>query len=243
VIEAAINGSRTRTEHPGIPVTPEEQARAARDSLRAGADAIHVHVRGADGRESLAGDDAARSLRAIRDLAPGTPIGVSTGAWIIPDPDARLSAVSAWGVLPDFASVNFSEEGAERLAELLLSRGVAVEAGVSTRAAAEIYAESRVAPSCLRILIEPREQEVNAALATVSGIQSVLDRARASPPRLLHGTEGTVWPLVDAAAACGYDTRVGFEDTLVLPDGRTARSNATLVAEARRRIESAVRRE
>jgi uncharacterized protein (DUF849 family) len=55
------------------------------------------------------------------------------------------------------------------------------------------------------------------------------------PPVLLHGTEATVWPMMDEAISRGYDVRVGLEDTLVLPDGRIANDNAELVAEAVRR--------
>jgi len=36
----------------------------------------------------------------------------------------------------------------------------------------------------------------------------------------------------------GYDTRVGFEDILTLPDGKPASSNGELVAEASRRMNS-----
>jgi uncharacterized protein (DUF849 family) len=38
--------------------------------------------------------------------------------------------------------------------------------------------------------------------------------------------------LLEAALGRGYDTRIGFEDTLVLPDGRVARDSAQLVAAA-----------
>jgi len=34
----------------------------------------------------------------------------------------------------------------------------------------------------------------------------------------------------------GYDIRVGFEDTLLFPDGAQARTNAELVLEARSRL-------
>lgn len=236
MIQAAINGTRTRAEHPGVPITPEEIARAARDSARAGAASIHLHVRDKDGRESLADGDVARAVRAIRFAVPGTPAGVSTGAWIVPDPEARARAVSGWTMTPDFASVNFNEEKAVALAALLLARGIAVEAGVSSVGAAEVYTRSDLAPSCLRILLEPQEQEVNAALATVAGIETVLDRARLTLPRLLHGTERTAWPLLDAALAGGHPTRMGLEDTLLLPDGRKARNNAALLAEASKRL-------
>ena len=70
----------------------------------------------------------------------------------------------------------------------------------------------------------------------MGAVEKVLNGTRVKLRRLLHGTDGTAWPLIDAAAARGYDTRVGFEDTLALPDGARAPSNAALVAEACRRV-------
>jgi len=50
------------------------------------------------------------------------------------------------------------------------------------------------------------------------------------PPRLLHGSDATTWAVLDAALSYGYDTRVGLEDTLTLPDGSQTQGNAQLVA-------------
>jgi uncharacterized protein (DUF849 family) len=41
---------------------------------------------------------------------------------------------------------------------------------------------------------------------------------------------------VDAARARGYATRIGFEDTLTLPDGGVARGNGELVRAALARL-------
>jgi uncharacterized protein (DUF849 family) len=56
------------------------------------------------------------------------------------------------------------------------------------------------------------------------------------PPRLLHGLGHCAWHLIDLAARRRYDTRMGFEDTLRLPDGSLARSNAELIHAARQII-------
>ena len=124
LIQAALNGGRTRTEHPAIPITPTELAASAKESAAAGAEAIHFHVRAPDGRESLDSEDVARALNAVRAAVPGAPVGISTGAWILRDAQLRHETVSRWKILPDFASVNFKEEGALPLAELLLCRGI-----------------------------------------------------------------------------------------------------------------------
>jgi uncharacterized protein (DUF849 family) len=57
------------------------------------------------------------------------------------------------------------------------------------------------------------------------------------PPILLHGVDATAWSLLEDAASLGCDVRIGLEDTLWLPDGEIARSNADLILEARRRLE------
>ena len=64
----------------------------------------------------------------------------------------------------------------------------------------------------------------------------MLDRAGVEKiPRLLHGLNRTAWDLIDAAVKRGYDTRIGFEDTLMLPNGAQAASNAALATEAVKR--------
>jgi uncharacterized protein (DUF849 family) len=236
VIKAALNGGRTRAEHPAIPITPEELAISARESVAAGAQAIHFHVRGPDGRESLDADDVARALGAVRTAIPGTPVGVSTGAWILKNATLRHATISQWKVLPDFASVNFKEDGAVPLAELLLSRGIGVEAGLSDTVGTEIFLKSGLAPRCLRLLIEPFERSTVQALKTLAAIASLLDKLRVKPPCLFHGLNETAWALIDEAAARSYDTRVGFEDILTLPNGARAPGNGALISEAARRM-------
>ncbi len=236
ILVAALNGGRPPSALGKVPVLPAELADAAREAAAAGADAVHFHVRGSDGRESLAAADVDSAVKAVRPI--GVPFGVSTGAWIIADPEERLDAVGRWTVLPDFASVNFHEDGAAALAAALLRRGVDIEAGVADRFAAEQLVRSGLAERCLRIMFEPREQVPAAALAVVADAEVVLDAAFVRSPRLLHGVDATAWTLLDEAAARRYDGRIGLEDTLTLPDGRPADGNGELVRTARQRVSS-----
>jgi uncharacterized protein (DUF849 family) len=231
LIKAAINGPRTRREHPAIPITPAQQASEAAAAVAAGAGAVHVHVRGLDGQESLAPEDVASALEAIHAACPGTPVGVSTGAWIVPNLNDRLSLIRAWDVLPSFASVNVHEQGALEVIRLLLNRGVEVEAGIWHFEAASTLLDSGLADECLRMLLEPAEEPGDPGM-NLARIEAALDRV--SCPRLLHGLGASAWEFVKLAAERSYDTRTGFEDTLTLPDGSPAESNAALVAAARR---------
>src|SRR6266850_5149301 len=236
LIKAAINGGRTKAEHSSVPVYPDELASVVVECLEVGADAIHLHVRSSSGDESLYAEDLARTLVAVRSASPDALIGVSTGAWILPDRIERFQAVAAWEVLPDFASVNFSEEGAAELSRLLLFRGINVEAGLSDSDDADVLIKSGLAARCIRVLLEPQEQEMAKAVGTVSRIEKVLETGKVEVPRLLHGTEATSWPMMEEAIIRGYGVRTGLEDTLALPDGSLARDNFELVAMAVRKV-------
>ena len=238
LLKAAINGGRKRQEHPAVPVSPAELAADVVECLKAGAGSIHLHVRSTSDsseKESLAKEDVEPTLRAVLNVAPVERIGVSTGAWILPHP-ARLEAAKSWAVLPGFASVNFSEEGATELAKVLLSRGVAVEAGLCDADNAQVFLQSGLATRCIRVLLEPQEQELKSALETVNAMEKVLKSGAADLSFLLHGTQATAWPMLDEAIARGYDVRIGLEDTLDMPDGRIAKDNVELVTEAVRRV-------
>ncbi|MGH9882260.1 MAG: 3-keto-5-aminohexanoate cleavage protein [Pyrinomonadaceae bacterium] len=237
LIKVAINGSRTLEENPSVPVTPQQQAVESAAAVAAGAGAIHLHVRGADGTESLSPDSVARALEAIRAACPGVPVGVSTGSWIAPNAQERLGLIQAWEVLPDFASVNVHEEGALRVINLLIGKGVGVEAGVWNARAAKSLVSSGLVGECLRILIEPGEEPGDAGV-NLAEIETALGST--SLPRLLHGLDGSAWQMIGLAAQRGYDTRIGFEDTLTLPDGTYAESNAVLVHAAFSILERAV---
>jgi uncharacterized protein (DUF849 family) len=236
LVQACLNGGHRPDAHPALPTTPITLARAAAAAVRAGAGAIHLHVRGPDREESLQADDVARCLSAVRAAVPAVPVGISTLLRIVGDPDKRLDLVSKWSVLPDFASVNFSEAGSPALARLFLEKGVGIEAGLFDAAAAEECVRSGLAPRCLRILLEPQGVDVPAALVSADAMAAVLDRRRISTPRLLHGSDTAVWGVIDEAARRGCDTRAGLEDTLMMPDGSVAPDNAAIVAEARRRV-------
>jgi uncharacterized protein (DUF849 family) len=147
----------------------------------------------------------------------------------LPDADARLRAVDDWTVLPDFASVNWHESGSEDLARLLLGKGIGVEAGIFHAEAAESWAASEVAAHCMRVMIELGP---DGDIATADDLLSRVVAGAPRVPALLHGLNESCWPLLEHAGACGVQTRIGLEDTLLLPDGSTADDNIALVAAA-----------
>jgi uncharacterized protein (DUF849 family) len=232
VIQVALNGARARSENPAIPFTVEEMADSARAAVAAGAGSVHFHVRAADGNESIDAADVAAALEAMSSAIPGIPVGVSTAEWIEADSIKRQRLVSEWTVLPDFVSINFNEIGAVALAEWMLAHGVGIEAGLGSVLAVENFVGSGLGNQCLRVLLEPEQQEMREAVVVVGLIEAFLNRGQVHIPRLLHGYNATAWDFVGLAAARGYDTRIGFEDTVVMPDGKLAPGNGEIIAEA-----------
>ena len=238
-LKVCLNGGRNREDHPAVPLTPAELAASAAEAVAAGAEAVHLHPRGADGGESLQAADVAAAVAAVRRACPATPVGVSTGLWIAGgDPVARRSAVAAWAGLPaatrpDFASVNLSESGWAELCGVLASAGVAAEAGVWSVADAGQLAAAGAAVNWLRVLVEIVGIPAGRAATIADGVLHRLDELGVTAPRLLHGEGATCWPLVAQAGALGLPTRIGLEDVTVGPSGAAVSGNAELTRLAR----------
>ncbi|HEV2357678.1 MAG TPA: 3-keto-5-aminohexanoate cleavage protein [bacterium] len=236
LVKACLNGGRRRADHAATPVTPRELAADARAAIAAGAAALHVHPRAGDERETLDPAACAAAVAAIRGDCPGIPVGLSTAAWIASGPRARLAHIEAWTVLPEFASVNFSEPGTADVCAVLLRRGVGIEAGLWSMEDARAFIASGLAGRCLRVLVETQPADPEEAVAAAAAIDAALDAAGIGLPRVHHGEGPATWAVLAAALDRGRDIRVGLEDTVTLPDGRRAPDNAALVAEAVRMV-------
>ncbi len=224
MVQCCLNGSRTV----GVPLTATSLAESAAGAVAAGATDFHLHPKGPDGHDSLDPGVVGTTLTAMR-TAVDVPVGITTGAWTEPDPAVRRALVSAWEVLPDHASVNWHERGAEELASTLIAHGIGVEAGLWTLEAARAFlaadAATGIGSKVLRVLIEVTDEE------SAHPVLDELDDWQGAPI-LLHGEEHNTWPVLRLAVRLGLATRIGLEDTLLLPDGTPATSNAELVAAA-----------
>ncbi|MDF2509942.1 MAG: hypothetical protein K0Q52_3801 [Microbacterium sp.] len=239
LLQACINGARDPAEHPWLSVDAAVVADDAARAVAAGAREVHVHPKDAAGRDSLAADDVARWVWAVRQAAPGVPVGVTTGEWAEPDVERRLAAIESWTELPDHASVNWHESGADEVAALLLRRGVAVEAGLWDAAGFEVWKRSPVRGRCLRVLIELPDEPTETVREHAEAMIAHVSLEEPELPILLHGEEGSTWPVFDFAVELGLDVRIGLEDTLLLPDGSSAPGNAALVRAAVERMRGA----
>lgn len=237
-LQVALNGDRT---HPAAPRTPIAIAQAASDAVSAGADSIHVHAFDTDGNETLQGDFCAAVLKSIRSQCPAIPISLTTSATIASDPLKRLDLVEHWQELPDLVTANQGEPGIVELCDLLLSRGVEIEAGLLSIEDARAFVASGLASRCRRVLIEPLDLIPEIAVGHAAAMEELITSAGISLEQVHHGYGMACWAVNRRALKRGHGIRTGFEDITLLPDGSPARDNADLVAAAMEMVQSSRR--
>lgn len=234
-LQVALNGDRI---HAAVPRTPTGIADAASAVVAAGAHSVHVHAFDRNGRETLDGAACADVLRQIRRRCPETPVSLTTSAAIVANPTERLRIVDAWTDLPDLVTVNQGEPGIIELCELLLSRGVALEAGLLTSDDARGFVASGLAERCRRVLIEPLDLDPDAAVQHAATMEEIVVSAGISTAQVHHGYGVACWAVNRRALDRGHGIRTGLEDVTVLPDGSPARDNTDLVVAARALVQA-----
>ncbi|PSL58318.1 uncharacterized protein (DUF849 family) [Saccharothrix carnea] len=232
MLQACLNGAREPGSHPSLPITPQQLAADAAGCAELGVTSFHLHPRDVVGLEVLAGPEVATAVSVVRAAVAHAEIGVTTGAWIVPDPVRRAELVLGWAGLaagrPDFASVNVHEDGWLGVAAALRDAGIGIELGVFDVGAARTLLDVGVPAGTVRVLAEVQPGE------TVDDAVRLVDLlVPLGVPILLHGEDDSAWPVLDLAVARGLDTRIGLEDTLTARDGTAAVDNAQLVELAR----------
>lgn len=230
-IQVSLNGALLAEAHPDLDLSRDALVEDAVACARHGVRDFHVHPRAEDGQETLTADVVAHWMHNFRLRLPDGTLSVSTGAWI-GSLEERLHAIDRWTEKPDFASVNFHEEGAESIADALITSGVGVEAGVWHLPGAERFLQYGKRAQCRRLLIEMPNAQMPEVMATLTDVLNLLCDIMPGHNVILHGEGHSAWPMLMFARANGMATRIGLEDTLRLPDGRFATSNADLLSSA-----------
>lgn len=94
---------------------------------------------------------------------------------------------------------------------------------------AEAFVHSGLSDRCVRVLVEPLDTDPQEAVAHAAAIEEVLQRAGISLEQVHHGDDLASWTVNERALRRGHGIRTGPEETTVLPHGRLAPDNATLV--------------
>lgn len=244
IITCAITGAEvTKTQQPNLPVMPREQAKAAREAVRAGASVIHLHVREDDGSPSQRVERFEESIHEIRVAVPEAIIQISTGGAVGESIANRKRPLE---LKPEMASLNMGTmnfgddvfmnhpKDIVSLAEEMDRLGIAPEL--------EIYEAGHLEASFRLIqkgILKPpfHYQFVLGVPGGMSGdvrnlthLKSLLDAELGDKAHwAVAGVGRFQLPVAAHAILMGGHVRVGFEDNVFYRKGELAKSNAQLV--------------
>jgi uncharacterized protein (DUF849 family) len=204
LLQAALNGDR---DHPALPRTPAELAAEGRAAVSAGARVLHLHPYDDRRRQTFESAACSAALRAVRAVCPGIPISLSTSAAIERDMQRRYTQIAGWTDLPELVTANQGEPGIVELCDLLIGRGVGIEAGLLSPADAEKFVASGIAPRCVRALIEPLDAEPDAAVAHAEAMERTLTDAGITLEQVHHGDGIASWAVNRRAVERGHGIR------------------------------------
>jgi len=245
-IMVAPNGARRGTaDHPALPITVRDITRTAVACHNAGADGLHLHIRDAEGAHSLDPAHYREAIDALTEAVPLMAIQVTTEAAGRFDVAAQLHCIET--LRPAWASVSIREMARDQ------------------RRAARLYAVASEAQIRLQHILYDTQDAAQLARWQQAGVirpgqnEAIIvlgryDDGPASGPELIApfvaGLQpGARWMIcafgraehdcLRHAAALGGDLRVGFENSLIAPDGRPWPDNAASVAALVRSLNAA----
>ncbi len=248
-IAVAPNGGRkTKADHPELPITAEDLARAAAECLEAGAAMIHVHVRGPDGAHLLDAD-AYRAATAAICAAIGDRLMVqvtseSMGRY---GPAAQMAVVVETN--PEAVSLALRELAPEAADERPFAHFLAELKRKRVWPQFILYAPeeaARLMAMHKRGLIPFDAIAVlyvlgRFALLRTAAPSDLLPFLTPDAPRFAHWSVCAFGrreaACVTAGALLGGHVRVGFENNVALPGGERGANNAELVAVVARALD------
>ncbi|KAA0998508.1 3-keto-5-aminohexanoate cleavage protein [Paraburkholderia panacisoli] len=262
IITCAVTGNLTKPEqHPGLPVTPEQIANASLDAARAGAAAVHIHVRDPEtGHPSMDIELYREVIRRIRAEDADVIINLTTGPggrFIPSDDDPKVAApgttlmrpedrVEHILVLrPDICSLdlNTMNSGAD----------VVINTPKNVTRMAAVIREAGVKPELeifdsgdMHLALDLIKSGVLDGPGLWTFVMGVKYGFSASPESVMYARSllptGAQWaafgvgrfefPMVAQAWLAGGHVRVGLEDNIYISHRVLAESNAALVKRA-----------
>ncbi len=246
---APNGGRKTKADHPALPLTAGELARAAAECLDQGASMIHLHVRDRDGKHILDAEAyraaTARIYDAIGDRLVVQITSEAVGAYSPAEQMAVVLETNPEAVslaLREFAPDKAGEKDfAEFLGRLKIMRIWPQIILYSPEEGSRLGAMRRQGlipfESVAVLYVLGRF-----ALGKTSAPTDILPFIGPEMPRFeswsvcAFGRQEVA--CVSAAALLGGHARVGFENNLFLPDGALASSNAEAVGAVARALDA-----
>jgi len=240
IITAAMIGAEvTSQDHPGIPITPQEIAKAGYECYKAGASIIHLHVRNLDGGPTQDVDIFKKTMELIKEKCD-VIIQVSTGGAVGMSPEERIAPVM---LHPEMAtlttgSVNFGEDvflNSPRDIELfaLKMKEYGVKPEIEVFDTGMINTAIRLVKKGL--LVSPLHFDMvmgvpGGIAGTPQNLLNLVELLPVDSTWTVAGIGRAELPLGIMAIILGGHVRVGFEDNIYYSRGILAESNAQLVA-------------
>ena len=261
MLTCAVTGAGSTTKkHPGVPVTPPQIAAACIEAARAGATAVHIHVR--DPATGEGGRDPAHFrevVARIRESAVDVVLNLTCGMGgrlVLDDEDPSVMAAGTDMARPlermqhvkellpeictiDCGSMNFGREVAvNRVGDLERMARFAQKLGVKPELEVFDFGQIGIARHLIDSGLVDGTPLFQLCLGIAGGTpattEAMLALRGALPPGAHWGAFGisrSEFPMVAQAAILGGNVRVGLEDNLYLQAGRLA-TNAELVDKA-----------
>lgn len=259
ILTCAVTGNlTTREQHPGLPITPAEIARAAIDAGKAGAAVAHIHARDVKtGKGSMDLEAFREIVSRIRDSGSDIVINLSTGEGgrFVPSddepslaapgttltrPERRVAHVEA--LRPEICTLDFNTMFSGSAVVINTPRNLEIMAN-------RIYAAG-VLPEIelfdggdLQMCKSFIERGLIRTPTLFQIVLGVRYSAVANPETLFYFRsqlpEDAIWaafgigrhefPMLAQAWLLGGHVRVGLEDNVYISKGKLARDNAELV--------------
>lgn len=244
LIMVAPNGARrTKADHPKLPMTIAETAREAAHCREAGADAIHAHLRDADGGHVLDADGYRELTTAIRrEAGSDMVVQITTEAVGRYSPEQQRALVD--DVHPAAASVALREilpEGEdERVAEAFYGRCLDREIAIQhilydtgdVRRMADLVRRGVIPDARLSLLFvlgRYAAGQVSSPADLVAFLAALREHALEPAATMTCAFGQGETASLACALAFGGNVRVGFENSLARPDGTLPETNAESV--------------
>jgi len=267
ILTCAVTGNLTSPEQtPHLPITPAQISTACLEAAEAGAAAVHIHVRDPEtGKPSMRLELYEEVVATLRRERPDLIINLTTGPggrYVPRDEDPKLFAPSTSllppekrvehiaALKPDICSLDLNTmnsgdqvvmntpRNVRRMAKVIRDAGCLPELECFDSGdlvlAQDLIADGTLSGPGLYTFVTG----VRYAMPfTTQALQFA--RALISPQAQwsAFGIGRHAFPAVAQAYLLGGNVRVGLEDTIYLARGQLARSNAELVAKARRIVE------
>ena len=266
-ITCAVTGNLTKPEQtPHLPITPEHIANECLGAVAEGAAAVHIHVRDPKtGRPSMDVALYREVMERVRAKDPTVIINLTTGPGgrFVPNPEDPKQYAAGTTLLPPLERVRHVVELRPDVCSLDLNTmnsgpDVVINTPANVRKMAKAMREAGVMPELevfdsgdihlARDMLADGSLDGPGLFTIVMGVkygfastpETLFYAKQILPPGARWSAFGigrAEYPMLAQTWLLGGHVRVGLEDNIYLSKGVLAKSNAELVAKARRMIE------